>query len=543
MSLFGGSEERTSSSEPESSSSSESEISESELAEVKVATVKPDFDEGSYLEVNNDPKKMLSDRLSSNELKRYRRYYYHDLNIVNAFETAAASDLAHNLFGFALEKRAALEKKSGSKGLSACEAPAWTSKRRRLQGSHGEAGQNHDAWTAWPVHLRHFPVRDMTFADRTSTMKDAEPFNKKQKIVHPSADLEDALITVGLKRAREQFLEHKKNDAKARKEHPDNAFKTWEADLESLAFSMDEEHCSAILTPLVKNNVATVAKLFTALKASRVMHLHQLSPLPRSGGHRTQLDLEELMSQIDSDQSAAPSDNQIISEKRQRSKIRTGKNGRFGLRDWSEVLAMASSVGWDSQALDRTMARCSELFGEAMSTQLLRYPEGLHNEEELDAIGRQNPPISIPDWNPESMQCPHQGCEWNKRKFNRLLHMITHIQSSHHWDPTPYMDLSSARAPNLAGWSLHDLRCPHTDCAWKDFTYVREDVLVQHILNFHQWDPRKQPRRAGRLMGGVHVDGFLEPIAGRMHKPRAGSTLNEPIVPRFGTIVPVTPEI
>ncbi|KAL8865526.1 MAG: hypothetical protein Q9174_006837 [Haloplaca sp. 1 TL-2023] len=53
----------------------------------------------------------------------------------------------------------------------------------------------------------------------------------------------------------------------------------------------------------------------------------------------------------------------------------------LGLRDWSDVLGVASMCGWESAVVTRAAARCSDLFGEAISFRTLH--EGPAQDQEV----------------------------------------------------------------------------------------------------------------------------------------------------------------
>ncbi|KAH0538259.1 hypothetical protein FGG08_005130 [Glutinoglossum americanum] len=58
-----------------------------------------------------------------------------------------------------------------------------------------------------------------------------------------------------------------------------------------------------------------------------------------------------------------------------RAYYRIKKQGQTGLGDWSDVLGVASMVGWEPEAVSRAAARCSALFGEGMSFRTLAEEE------------------------------------------------------------------------------------------------------------------------------------------------------------------------
>lgn len=58
--------------------------------------------------------------------------------------------------------------------------------------------------------------------------------------------------------------------------------------------------------------------------------------------------------------------------------------GRLGLRDWSDVFAIASMTGWDSAVVTRAAARCAALFEEGITFRTLE--EGTHGANEVSFL-------------------------------------------------------------------------------------------------------------------------------------------------------------
>jgi RNA polymerase I specific transcription initiation factor len=56
----------------------------------------------------------------------------------------------------------------------------------------------------------------------------------------------------------------------------------------------------------------------------------------------------------------------IIGNPETKTDSRMKKRGQLGLMDWSDLLGVASMVGWDLEAVGRAAARCSTLFGEGI---------------------------------------------------------------------------------------------------------------------------------------------------------------------------------
>ena len=144
---------------------------------------------------------------------------------------------------------------------------------------------------------------------------------------------------------------------------------------------------------------------------------------------------------------------------------------RAGLMDWSEVLGLAAVRGWDEQAVARTAQRCAALFGESMSFMPL---------DESSTPGPVAEPVQYtPSVIPGLDVPPISGPPKIKRPF----------------------------------FQVGTLRCPHTDCFGHDRDFALPYRVVEHCIRVHDYDPRtNDSANEERTVGGVHNDGFLQPV-------------------------------
>ena len=56
------------------------------------------------------------------------------------------------------------------------------------------------------------------------------------------------------------------------------------------------------------------------------------------------------------------------------------RKSRLGLRDWSDVLSVASMTGWDPAVIEKAATRCASLFGECITFRTLKEGDGGHIE-------------------------------------------------------------------------------------------------------------------------------------------------------------------
>ena len=60
------------------------------------------------------------------------------------------------------------------------------------------------------------------------------------------------------------------------------------------------------------------------------------------------------------------------------------------------------------------------------------------------------------------------------------------------------------------------IRCPHTDCYGHHKDFAMSYRVVEHCMRIHGYDPRSNDSdNEERTYGGVHIDGFLQPITAK----------------------------
>ncbi|KAJ4362220.1 N-terminal acetyltransferase [Ascochyta clinopodiicola] len=147
---------------------------------------------------------------------------------------------------------------------------------------------------------------------------------------------------------------------------------------------------------------------------------------------------------------------------------------RAGLMDWSEVLGVAAVKGWNQQALARTAQRCAALFGESMSFTPLH--------EDLATRSPAN-----------------------------LVNLITTTV------PAPSrLTIDAPSSTKRPYFQPGAIRCPHTDCYGHRKDFAMSYRVIEHCMRIHGYDPRSNDSdNEERTHGGVHIDGFLQPITAK----------------------------
>lgn len=153
--------------------------------------------------------------------------------------------------------------------------------------------------------------------------------------------------------------------------------------------------------------------------------------------------------------------------------------------DWSELLGLAAIAGFDKRVIGDTAQRCASLFGEKMNFQT--FGEGLASMPTVEPIQYMPSTIPAPDQTRAASGDASREAQSSERNRIPLA-------------KRPYFDSGS-------------LRCPHRDCpgSLKDFS--GSSRLTQHVRRKHGYDPRTNDSdNEERTVGGVHIDGYLQPI-------------------------------
>ncbi|KLJ12237.1 hypothetical protein EMPG_12694 [Blastomyces silverae] len=138
--------------------------------------------------------------------------------------------------------------------------------------------------------------------------------------------------------------------------------------------------------------------------------------------------------------------------RRSRSRSPGSRESKLGLRDWSDIVGIASMSGWPASVVMRTAKRCSELFKEDMAFRKLnegklelnegnenRLPTWDYVEEE--GSGESDSDFEIPNTTSLARKrgqgyggeiyCPVKGCSRSTKGFSRTWNLNQHIKNKH----------------------------------------------------------------------------------------------------------------
>lgn len=308
-----------------------------------------------------------------------------------ALETIRARDLAAHLYNsYALRVRAR-------------ERGQQTTKRNKKL-SEAEGFVPSRRWTAWPMSADEVPRAD----ERLRREEDDAWTLRMPLDPRPSAGLEESVIAIMLKSAKDRFgareWDSKRATSQPKKRHTSYVtngesvgFETnWGSDEEFMddaelhpVVQADDDKSRQQLRPMSRNILTQFDQLLMGLH-----HAQTGDAGGDSSGSELHSDTESVASSTpprkrDRPDEAARSQSRGRKQSRNNDRAHSGKQHtsctrgrtlgrrndrsasriREGLRDWSEMLGIASMTGWPPAAVMRAAKRCSTLFGEDMAFQ------------------------------------------------------------------------------------------------------------------------------------------------------------------------------
>ncbi|ROW18446.1 hypothetical protein VPNG_00440 [Cytospora leucostoma] len=189
---------------------------------------------------------------------------------------------------------------------------------------------------------------------------------------------------------------------------------------------------------------------------------------------------------------------------------------RLNLRDWSEVMGAAALAGFSPKVIARATQRCANLFGQGMEMHTINETPASSGKIGLETT-RYEPGNLLPPSSSES----------NFEEDGLVIRQARSI--SNHF--TPGKVVSSAlvdgedaysgsprkrqKQSNSHGQGSGQHYCPHADCSRAVQGFDRPFNLKRHLKLVHGGESAEEKTMQMEehdLDGGVHRDGFLEPI-------------------------------
>lgn len=232
---------------------------------------------------------------------------------------------------------------------------------------------------------------------------------------------------------------------------------------------------------------------------------------------------------------------------------------RLAQRDWGDVLGVASMAGWDSKIVRKAAYRCGTLFGEDMNFRKLEEngndpietsaltgalsssdADSAHDKK-MDQEDQRSPPSPGPIEKKEpawKMLCSVEGCKRSSRGFMDYRAVRRHFKNVHSGLDVPAWPQSEESEDAARGkqrsspppgppliWKMY---CPVDGCTRSSRGFMDYRAFKRHVQHSHpdvivpdrskieeddeDGDDSDNDETDGDMFGGVHVDGFLQPV-------------------------------
>lgn len=466
-----------------------------------------------------------------------------------------------------------------------------------------------NSWTAWPlppdlvpreIDVPHWASRDFY-----------QPGHSDDKDKAQRLELQDLLVAQVIKKAKQRNLGSGEKDSDRRSSttepeaHPmdqsdGSSISNSSESLDELepVIMLDDDVANSLLQPMIHHILTKLDGLLEGLRRAQSTYIaidgsdecESVSPrsktkgsIPRSGFWENKLE-RSTQSLRPGPDTTSNSNNESIaktSRKRRRSRSSIGKGRdqcrpwrRGELRDWSDVLGVASMIGWDSKIVQKAAFRCSTLFDEGIkfrrleengddSIEISVLPNTLDSDlwntddEMLQGDRRSDsaPSQVIDSQSSESgdanrkIRCPESTCDRSSREFSSYYSLRRHLRQVHQDNAAledAYRDIRCPVStcyrfkrgfPGYYALKRHlrqdhqneaalkdanrEIRCPVSTCSRSSRGFSNYSALKKHMRQVHQSEAALESLEVkeseGGMVGGVNVDGFLQPI------PRAES--------------------
>lgn len=335
----------------------------------------------------------------------WRNWTASERELVASLDQLTAKDLSVHLYNnFKLKQRRRVKRgaqlpKSDEDDADLHDADSWVPPR---------------VWTAWPLVPEAVP-REQEERKWVEAIILPPPYIVRRKL--PGDILREILEAEVLRKARLKFAERPWADIDDDRNEPTNM---------KPVDMVDDERASKILRPTIHTILARLDALLLGLHSARIASLafddsgneSQSQTRVRSISQPRIRKRKRVASEIDAVTATAPGRAMTVSEtdtsfasrsvsrfrgrtNRSMSFSQTPNNGpisrrgsRLALRDWSDILGVASMTRWDPDVIERAATRCASLFEECITFRTLK-EEGKEHIELCYTPGASTPLVVI----------------------------------------------------------------------------------------------------------------------------------------------------
>ena len=405
------------------------------------------------LESELDPYRLNRFRGSSSTWREFTR---EERQNARALETIRSSDLAAHVYNAHVMHKAARE---GGWG----DGPSSISRTK--------------AWTAWPMPAGEVPLADERLRREEHDDSDDDDnwtFRKPSDDLRPSAELEEALIAVMLNHAKKKFearswkkgtLSHlsssKKDTGQGSGDQPNSPegseeeieFQSGQASEVPLrpVLQADDDISRRQLRPLARHVIAQFDQLLLGLHRARMNDASLLGGDHSFRGTGRTRSRKKRPSRTDPTLDSGVGDETAKASRQSGSEWHSTRATWLGLRDWGQVLGIASLAGLPSETVIQTAKRCSDIFQSDMEFRELRegtlrevrkgseksvwkYSEDVAGVDKEEKEEEPMPPmlrrrLHGVDYGP--IVCPFTSCKRHTQPFSETYNLTRHLKTTH----------------------------------------------------------------------------------------------------------------
>lgn len=410
--------------------------------------------------------------------ENWRRWTKRERQEVAALETIRSRDLSLHLYNaFALKQRAERLKREHSRELEVAE-----NGDRAQSPPHADLLSNFaptKSWTAWPLPANIVPRT----TEKLTKEEDDDLTISAMPDTRPSAELEECLMAQMMKAATQKFEQREYKRFYPRKlsqmscygteltvseeENNGDPAVSFEPSLRPVV-QADDEESKRIMRPEARHIISKLDELLLSLYQAR--HSYVATTHSSQPGDETENDYDDACASVSSSarhkrkrtqpssfegnhsSNAAPDElhsstpstpRSFDSKNHQRRSVPL--TSRLGLRDWSDILGVASMAGWSNAAVMRAARRCADLFNQDMTfstfsegkVRLEQDEDGsaiwnyVENKQEVEKTSTDPVPAYIDKLKKRALFCPVEDCKRHKQGFSRNWNLEQHLKNKH----------------------------------------------------------------------------------------------------------------
>ncbi|KAL9059482.1 MAG: hypothetical protein Q9162_001180 [Coniocarpon cinnabarinum] len=446
----------------------------------------------------------VSERRSNKSIRRWQRQTRPYRDIFNAIQREENDDLSIHLFNAHVLKRRTYEPEYRGQNDHYTQTRA----KRRLRSK--EEWTPSRKWTAWPLKLQDLPLESERWGEPRNPEQTLKARMQNVHSARPSDELREVMVAEAVRMSRSilaQLKHEQKNDVYNDTRQSPRAAEASDSDSSDVSTSqqseasmeternerpssdtagrdytptppLDDEVTEKALQPIISSTLADLDRLLCALYHPRPIN-------PQSRGNDTGT-VDGSIQEYGGDGSGVSTGN--LTAKR--------RSNKANPRDWSEVLGLASQLGWPESVVKAAQRRCEGLFGEQMTFQSVSEEGRLPAEstktttsslprEESDAI----PSIETGDFLPRSSskaaqgwKCPEAACSEKRKFFSSREEWLHHIESAHGYT---YHGAETVVEMNGPQHGVNELCCPDPDCQRHEWPFPTQWRLNEHMKRSH----------------------------------------------------------